>query len=269
MKAFGSKEIYREAYAARWVPSRVLIYRKVLRESGEIKEALLRSKEGEVRKVICLGGGAGSEVIAIGSLLSKVSEETWERKGRVEVVAVDNCDWSVVLKKQEDAMLDGWSALEGKFSVKFLQADILAFPTPSTEASTSTISPVEPIIPYHEATLITLLFTISELFLQSRLTTLKLLAHITAQSKRNTLLLVVESASLGQIPIGTSGRSHALSTLLDYTLSEDKGSGGGAAKWEKVREEESVWYRMPEGAASAYPLKLENSRVVIRLYRKL
>lgn len=280
---FGTKEIYRLAYTSRWVPSRALIYRKIMRESKEIKELLLNSLPGEIKTVLCLGGGAGSEVLALGSLLSKVKEEEWNLKGRIEVIAVDNCDWSKVLKSQEEAMLDNYSDLEGQFKVSFLQSDILTSNSPSTSTltststSTSTIEPTPSIsspsisnlpVPYEKASLITLLFTISELFLQSRLLTLQLLSTLSNSTQSGTLLLIVESASLAQVSIGNSGRTHALTTLLDYTLIED-GIGGKRASWKKLREEESIWYRMPLGAEEFYPTKLENSRVIIRLYERL
>lgn len=267
-KAFGGKEEYREAYAARWVPSRALVYRKICRESPEIKKALTGSVEGEVRRAICLGGGAGSEVVAIGSLLSKEGAK-WKGRGKVEIVAVDNCDWSAVLAKQEEAMLAEWG-LRDHFNVVFQTADVLSdVPLPSTSPSTSILPATSTPIDYGNAALVTLLFTVSELFLQSRVKTMALLHHISSLAQPDTLLLVVESASLAEIPIGNSGRTYPLGMMLDHALAEDKAGGKGKAQWEKLRGEESTWYRMPEGAAHAYPLKLENTRVVIRLYRKL
>ena len=267
-EAFGGKEEYRRAYLARYGPSRALVYRKIFRESDPIRTVLSGGKEGEVRNVVCLGGGAGSEVVALASLMSRFigAEEEKEGGAKVAVTAVDNCDWGAIIAELESGMLKAFEGLSAtpttsqRFSVDFVQTDVL----------TSYLTPTAiPIIDYATASLITILFTISELFLQSRPSTISLLNHITAATTPGTLLLVVESASLAEIAIGTSGRTYPLGTLLDHTLCADRGLKGGDAKWRCIEEEESVWYRMPEDAQEHYPLKLENTRVMMRMYKRV
>lgn len=240
----------REAYAARWVPSRALIYRRIFREMGGgrvLRKALFGGQGKGKGKAIMLGGGAGSEVLALGSWLGEEEEEDLEGAVQVEILAVDSSDWSSILLSQKNALLASYPSLN-KFTVNFLQSDILS---PSSS------------IPYSTAGLITLLFTISELFLQSRASTLSLLSSLTSQTQRGTLLLIIESASLSLIPIGNAGNLYPLGLLLDKALSEDKGRGEGErARWEVVEEEESKWYRMPQGSEGCYPLGLENSRWV-------
>ncbi|SGY62211.1 BQ5605_C007g04665 [Microbotryum silenes-dioicae] len=268
-RAFGS-DLNRLVYTARWVPSRAIIYRRIYRESPDIKETLrapvstsnAEEDKSKPVKVLMLGGGAGSEVIALVSLLERVTD--WSN--RVEITAIDNSDWSEIIKQQSQALFSSYpeTLSPERLAIKFLQADVLtAFPTPD--------------IPYAEAKLVTILFTISELLLQARSTTLSLLAYLTQACQKGTLLLIVESAALAQIPIGSSGRTYPLGTLLDHALAppqvSSKGRKEGEAqegpKWEIVRSEDSVWYRMPIGSSDCYPLALENSRVVLRLYRKL
>ena len=266
-EAFGGKEEYRRAYLARYGPSRALVYRKIFRESDPVRSVLSGGKEGEVRNVVCLGGGAGSEVVALASLLSRfIGEEDGRGGARIDVTAVDNCDWGPIIDELETGMLEEIEGLAAtpttkqRFSVKFTQADIL----------TSYLDPVlPPVVDYSSAHLITILFTISELFLQSRPSTISLLNHITSTTTPGTLLLIVESASLAEIAIGTSGRTYPLGTLLDHTLCADRGLKGGDAKWRCIEEEESVWYRMPEDAQDHYPLKLENTRVMMRMYKRV
>lgn len=273
-RAFGSED-FRLVYAARWVPARAVIYRRIFSEC-DIGKKLVGVEAGvdkdeeddnageessddkTVAKVLMLGGGAGSEVIGLASMLDRVAETGgWTEGKKVEVVVVDQSDWSSVLAAQETALLTHYTNLSSRLSISFTQSDIL---TPSTFTS----------LPYSSSKLITLLFTISELFLQSRPQTLALLSHITSSTKRGTVLLVVESASLALIPIGTSGRTYPLGTLLDHALTQDKGrEEDQRAKWKALREQESTWYRMPEGAADCYPLGLENSRVVLRLYQRV
>ncbi|KAL8292188.1 hypothetical protein RQP46_001654 [Phenoliferia psychrophenolica] len=232
-KAFGGDDdTFRRVYAARWVPSRAIVYRKVFVEMG-LRDLLKAGGD-----VVCLGGGAGSEVLALGSLLSTPSVTT----APVRITTYDSADWSSVLNTQVAALSAAAPTLN--LTLTPLTHDILSLPLPSFPAA---------------PTLITLLFTASELFLQSRPATVALLAHLSQTCPSNTHLLVVESAALALVPVGKDGRTYPMETLLDHALGKT---------WEIVDEQDKKWYRMPEGAADCYPLKLENTRVLLRLYKK-
>ncbi|KAK4699703.1 25S rRNA (uracil2843-N3)-methyltransferase, partial [Phenoliferia sp. Uapishka_3] len=232
-QAFGGEDdLFRKVYSVRWVPSRALVYRKVF---VEMKLRDLLKNGGEV---VFLGGGAGSEVLALGSLLSSPTVTT----APVKITTYDFADWSSVLNSQVAALSAATPTLN--LTLNPIKHDILSFPLPSF-----------PTLP----TLITLLFTASELFLQSRASTVQLLAHLTTTAPSGTHLLVVESAALALVPIGKDGRTYPMETLLDHALGKT---------WEIIQEEDKKWYRMPEGAADCYPLKLENTRVLLRLYKK-
>jgi 25S rRNA (uracil2843-N3)-methyltransferase len=43
----------------------------------------------------------------------------------------------------------------------------------------------------------------------------------------------------------------------------------GKNKWRKVESEDSRWYRLAEGVADSWPVKLENTRYWYRLYRRV
>lgn len=258
--AFGTEE-RREAYAARWVPSRAVIYRRILRESEEIRKVLER-REGA--KVLLLGGGAGSELIAVGAVLSGLLPEGGEggaaagevanAPNAVEVSVIDSSDWSNVIARQQTALVAAYHNLSTHLSVSFTQGDILDLP-----ASTAAALP--------HTHLVTILFTVTELLLQSRARTLAFFSTLSACAP-GTLLLIVESASLAVIPVGTGGRTYPLATLLDHALAGDK-SREDRAKWDEVQGVDERWYRMAGGAEKEYPLKLEGSRVVLRLYRRV
>lgn len=232
-QAFGGEDdLFRRVYAARWVPSRALVYRKVFVEMG-LRDLLKSGGE-----VVCLGGGAGSEVLALGSLLSTPHVTT----APVRITTYDTADWSSVLTTQVAALASAAPTLD--LALHPLTHDILSLPLPDFPAAPK---------------LVTLLFTASELFLQSRAATVQLLAHLTQTCPSGTHLLVVESAALALVPIGKDGRTYPMETLLDHALGKT---------WEIVTEEDKKWYRMPDGSADCYPLKLENTRVLLRLYLK-
>ena len=261
--AFGTAE-RREAYAARWVPSRAVIYRRILRESEEMRRVL---GKGEGVKVLLLGGGAGSELIAVGAVLSgmlpaaaaaAVEEgaggEPAEARQRVEVQVLDSSDWAHVIDRQQTELVKAYPNLAPHLAVSFTCGNILALPTATVAALPS-------------LDLITLMFTVTELVLQSRAQTLAFFSTLSA-CKAGTLLLIVESVSLAVIPVGSGGRTYPLATLLDHALTSDK-SREDRAKWEEVQGVDERWYRMAGGADKEYPLKLEGSRVVLRLYRRV
>ena len=54
--------------------------------------------------------------------------------------------------------------------------------------------------------------------------------------------------------------------LVDHVLLGE-GEGKDGAEWEKIVEDDSRWFRLPEGLS--YPIALENMRYQIHLYRRL
>ncbi|TKA52092.1 hypothetical protein B0A53_04752 [Rhodotorula sp. CCFEE 5036] len=260
--------------------------------------------EGEgaaaVVDAIMIGAGAGSEVVALGAVLGvaaagrassgdadpTLAAAEYRPPPRVRVHAVDQGSWDVLLDKMAQGLRDAWPTLDSehaedeggerqqpRFDVRFVKGNILDDKMITTAAGSSS-----PVIDFGSSSLrlITICFTITELLLQSRLETLRLLSTISRSAPSGTLFLIVESASLAQIPIGQEGRTYPLGKLLDHALC---GSGGGGEKgggaWEILKSEDAKWYRMPNDADEVYnamgkgtKVKLENSRVVLRLYRK-
>ncbi|GAA5869172.1 hypothetical protein JCM3774_003971 [Rhodotorula dairenensis] len=381
LAAFGTEseegERWREVYAARWVPSRAVIYQRIFEECGiashlgwqapgegggllddrprseddelelereraklrrrlrqegqtadEIsravdeldQELLLRrrsartegAQEGggaesasSVVDAIMIGAGAGSEVVALASVLGASaptgettpedsrSSATATGAPRVRVQAIDQGSWNVLLDKMAAGVRDEWPRLGSlgkddgqeapQFDVQFVKGDILddklvGVAAGSANSDRSDAAAAAAVVDFANPSLrlITICFTITELLLQSRLGTLRLFSNISRSAPTGTLLVIVESASLAQIPIGKEGRTYPLGKLLDHALCGGEGDakeGGGA--WEVLRSEDAKWYRMPDDADEVYnaigkgtKVKLENSRVVLRVYRK-
>ncbi|GAA6005096.1 25S rRNA (uracil2843-N3)-methyltransferase [Rhodotorula paludigena] len=246
------------------------------------------SRDSDTVDVVMIGAGAGSEVVALGAILGDVAttDAARAKRPRVRVKAVDQGSWGELLAKMEAGLQEDWPSLaqdeqsSGGFDVAFVKGDILSTaPSPSTSAASLPADDGADLAQYlgidfasPSLRLITICFTITELLLQSRLSTLRLLSHLSCSAPRGALLLVVESASLALIPLGKEGRTYPLGQLLDHALC---GTDDEKGEWEIVRSEDAKWYRMPEGAEEVYNgggkgahVKLENSRVVLRLYKK-
>jgi 25S rRNA (uracil2843-N3)-methyltransferase len=114
------------------------------------------------------------------------------------------------------------------------------------------------------------MFTLNELYSTSMSKTQNLLSHITGSTRPGTFLLVVDSpGSYSTVSLNGTEKKYPMQWLLDYTLlgpPKKVESDSTDAKWEKVIDESSRWFRLPEGLN--YPIELENMRYQIHLYRR-
>lgn len=286
--AFGRKE-YLEVYAARWSPSRALGYLELLWEVrgylGFGRQTLEGEGEGVRHKIVCLGGGAGAEVVALGGLekmlltLSEEEEEEDKKKREmIEVSAIDIADWSVVVDNLEQHLtttpvLSKYASAAAKaanvpftspedINITFHQHDVLQASTPAIDSQLA------------EASLVTLLFTLNELYTTSLPLTQKFLLHLTSALQAGALLLVVDSpGSYSSVTLNGAEKKYPMQWLLDHTLlkqaSSDQNERGKdeVASWEKLKEDDSRWFRLDDRLQ--YPIELENMRMQMHLYRKL
>jgi 25S rRNA (uracil2843-N3)-methyltransferase len=288
--AFGKTE-YLEAYAARWSASRALGYAELF---WDLRAQLWQTDQEETvdgdkgkqersRKVVCLGGGAGAEIVALGGLqkmfadaTSKGSENEQHTK-KMEVVTIDVADWTSIVSTLTQHLtsappLNKYASAAAKaanaplisskdIDVSFHQHDVLQTLTPEILASLSS------------ANLVTLLFTLNELYTTSLPLTQKFLLHLTSILAPGALLLVVDSpGSYSSVTLNGAEKKYPMQWLLDHTLlkvageREERGKEG-TVLWEKIVEEESRWWRLSE--ALKYPIELENGRCQVHLYRRL
>lgn len=269
------------AYAGRWVPSRALCFRDLMAELGDVRaffigegvqeddddsedeegvEGTEKTDEKEKdtgsagKHILSIGGGAGSELLAIAALCASASP-----KRPIQWTGVDIGDWSSILDRIEVAARDKWS-MDATFN--FIECNVLV-PGPAT----STVAPAPGpafLAPLPNIDLTTIFFTLTELLSQSRAATVALLRALTTKSEPGSLLLVVDSASdIAEFPLGKDGRTWPVYMVLDALVSMIGG-------WEKVRSTDSKWFRLDTDvvAAAQWPCKLENARYWMRMYRR-
>jgi len=275
LEAFGDEELL-EAYAGRWVPSRVLCFRELFAESEELRKAVCGESDGAAEagegegqsessmgksRIVSLGGGAGTEVLAIASLIH--GQRLLDRREGMEPstsypswTGVDFGPWSGVLEKFSDAFESLWH---------------LDLPSPCQQMDLLKPRSPDPLVPLlgGHTSLVTLIFTICELMSQSRPGTIRLMRDLTTNLRSGGLLLVADSASdIAEFELGSSGRKWPVYMVLDAMLLGTKDEEG-KAQWTKVESEDSRWFRLPEGVADNWPVKLENTRYWYRLYRRV
>jgi 25S rRNA (uracil2843-N3)-methyltransferase len=280
-----------DAYAGRWAPSRALAFRELLtslkdvralfagegeedgdesegegegegEDEGKVEvEACAASASARTTHVLSIGGGAGSELLAFAALATAGKAL---KSPRLHWVGADIGDWSDVLTRIDHAAKDRW-AYDAEF--EFIECDVLA-PAPAPKDDDETSPTPLPFL-RHSPDLTTIFFTLTELLSQNRARTLALLRSLTAATAPGALLLVADSASdIAQFSLGKDGRTWPVYMVLDALLAAPGGKSA-VPGWERIRKEDSKWYRLPEGVGAGWPCKLENARYWMRLYRRV
>ncbi|KAL9632938.1 MAG: hypothetical protein Q9204_003600 [Flavoplaca sp. TL-2023a] len=328
-RAFGDEDAL-EAYSVRWSAARAVAYAGLFVEIGELWEGFRAGRDGERgegrRKVVCLGGGAGAEVVALWGMGmcggsgqdgegrneredgddGEYGDRDCERSDGLDIIVVDIAPWSSILSKLSSTITsqpiptssespeatEGPLTPPGKLAVTFKQSDILFMQHPEMQHIC------------HGAKLVTLMFTLNELYSISIAKTTGMLLDLTGCVGRGCVLVVVDSpGSYSTLALGggkdgkgndgaskggeTSGeddvdgekekkKRYPMKWLLDHTLLEvargERGDEGGrkgerAQQWEKVYSEDSRWFRLKEELR--YPIALEDMRMQVHVYRRL
>jgi 25S rRNA (uracil2843-N3)-methyltransferase len=309
-KAFGNSR-YLEAYSARWSPSRALCYQSVLvgiqehladvtaplsvgLEAHTSENQNLPKSSIPVLSSVCFGGGA-AEVVAFGgytrglqdALQQEVPEDETEAVQasvdlvpRVDLVLIDSAGWGDVVQKLHDGLhtpppLSKYASASAKaankallpnesLDSKFIQDDILGM----------NVKQLEPMVG-GTPKLLTLLFTLNELYTSSISKTTAFLLNLTMATQAGTLLLVVDSpGSYSTTSVGADAKKYPMKFLLDHTLLDtektraegDDRRRESPASWVKLVSEDAEWFRIPEPLR--YSIPLENMRYQIHLYRR-
>lgn len=218
----------------------------------------------------------------------------------VSITAVDIADWSPILKELSAGLCSrkvpstksgpapllpavAYDSEEAPFSINFKKQDVLS----SSEKDLGLlISPTGEVA--NEIALVTLMFTLNELFSTSMSKTVGFLLRLTDLLPSGTILFVVDSpGSYSTVSFGaakstactdenassdakieqTQERKYPMKFLLEHTL-----LSVAAGKWECLLTDESRWFRRDQ-AALRYDLGdgigLEDMRYQIHVYQKL
>lgn len=250
-------------------------------------------------KIVCIGGGA-AETVACGGLLRssrdtfssqtslgpmtnrgnpaierdlEISNATSIRKHtNFDLTLIDVAQWSPIVQKLHECLItppplskyasaaikEANSALiaSAELETRFYAKDVLDLRDSDLQDLVG-----------QRPTLVTLLFTLNELYATSIGKTTKLLLDISTRVKQGSLLLVVDSpGSYSETVVGTESKKYPMKWLLDHTLLETL-SEGDKPIWHKLVSEDSLWFRLSDQLR--YPIPLENMRYQMHLYRRL
>jgi 25S rRNA (uracil2843-N3)-methyltransferase len=310
--AFG-KDDYLEAYAARWSPSRALGYAQIFSDmSSEITQLLnqdpsdnadiqettkvtpelseqLESKmnlkstsdSSKPLNILCLGGGAGAEVVGLAGWFRHLRDDTpgsddkpRPNISKLDIFGVDVANWDKVMHDLHQGVitppfLSKYASAAAKaannavlpaeaFNVRFKQQDLL-----DTDAAGLNDM-------LANSDIVTIMFTLNELYSTSVAKTQRLLNALAPSMRPGSLLLVVDSpGSYSTVTLNGTSQKYPMQWLLDHTLLSPKKDAekGAPAQWKKLVSDESRWFRIPDEDLR-YPIDLENMRYQIHLYQR-
>lgn len=290
--AFGTVENL-TAYATRWSPSRALAYTQVFEEALPLLGPNIpvtstpnESVQSSPFRMTCLGGGAGAELVAAGAILRHLKDNPQSQTmplDKITLKAVDIAPWTNTLEQLHKSIVNPPPLS------KYASAQALANSKPLTAPETldfefeqrdilGAASDVEAHEFFGNVDLVTVFFTMNELFSTSIAKTNTLLLRLKNAMQIGSFLLVVDSAgSYATVTLNGGEKTYPMQWLLDHTmLSNDiatatkqksaDDTSDSTTTWTKMRTEESTWFRLPEGLK--YPLELEDMRYQLHLYSK-
>ncbi|RAL17116.1 25S rRNA (uracil2843-N3)-methyltransferase [Aspergillus homomorphus CBS 101889] len=335
------------AYALRWSSSRALGYVGIFRALLKVllkpvTQAATSSQAAEDSHVVCIGGGAGAEIIALaaawrdwtdavngneqqptssgeqtaladaveglslqeGEEGSSGPEHTVEGQAaskprhKLSVTAIDIADWSSIVDRlvstiqspavtgsnshpaplYGDAGLMSPAAPRGSapsFQVGFQRLDVLSA---SEDELRRLLRPSQEKQGAPNTVMVTLMFTLNELFSTSMAKATGFLLRLTDMLQPGAVLLVVDSpGSYSTLKLGkttatgtateTSERQYPMKFLLDHAL-----LSVAAGKWDRLFSQDSRWWRR-DAARLRYEVGegagLEDMRFQVHIYRRL
>jgi 25S rRNA (uracil2843-N3)-methyltransferase len=242
--------------------------------------------------VACLGGGA-AEVVAIGGLLKYLQESGESNDGevseavaalpisdgspstKVNLLLIDTAEWSDVASKLTNGLmspppLSKYASTTAKASnVPLLREGSLTTTFDKQDLLEMSKDQLGKLLG-RQPMLVTLLFTLNELYTSSITKTTAFLLNLTAVVPQGTMLLVVDSpGSYSEATVGKDSKKYPMQWLMDHTLLEKKQTRGEEVipDWEKLVSDDSRWFRLSEELK--YPISLENMRCQVHLFRRL
>ncbi|KAF4554970.1 25S rRNA (uridine(2843)-N(3))-methyltransferase-like protein [Elsinoe fawcettii] len=237
-------------------------------------------------RIACLGGGAGAELVASAAWLrlhSATSSEDADTEGdehtidpdSLDVCCVDIANWaSVVLRldeaiKKPPAISKYASAVAKAANISLLPAEGMTSKAIQQDLLDANLDCIRPL--FQTSDLVTMMFTLNELYSTSVSKTQRLLFELTVATSPGALFLVVDSpGSYSTVTLNGTEKRYPMSWLLDHTLLEASRNTRILPRgkhWQKVLSDDSRWFRLPKGLQ--YPIELENMRYQIHLYRRL
>jgi len=294
--AFRTEES-REGYAIRWSPSRALVHANVLEqvcdEHGDSPwvEQLLGNGGDAPTKVLCFGGGAADVMAMAGVLRSRRADAAGKPSAAsspsspppnplFDLHLIDAADWSGVVTKLTTGLatppeLSKYASAAARArNASFLFPQALRTKCTQTQVLDLTQEDLRSVID-PDVTLVTLLFTLNDLYTTSIRRATSFLLKLSAAVPKGCLLLVVDAHNASSTADGiedAQAEPYPMSWLLDKALLPNQGMVEDELvpkrEWEKMMGDTNRLFKFPEKGLS-YPAGLENLKIQVHLFRRV
>ncbi|KAK0616025.1 hypothetical protein B0T17DRAFT_466463, partial [Bombardia bombarda] len=277
----------------------------VIDDDGE--EEVAQEETSKQLNLLCIGGGA-AELVAFGSFLSQLrggsspllspdfssddnNDNTSPDSLSGSITLLDSAAWGPVISDLQHTLItpppiSKFASAAAKeahrpiipppnFSATFMQQDVLSLDRDGLSNIITTTNKANP----HAPLLVTLLFTLNELFTSGGIgKTTAFLLHLTAVIPLGSLLLVVDSpGSYSTTKVGSKkekddaaggdAKRYPMQWLLDRIMLATAREPVKGRRWTKLEDNDSAWFRLAVGNTLTYPIPLEDMRYQLHLYR--
>jgi 25S rRNA (uracil2843-N3)-methyltransferase len=294
--AFRTEES-REGYAIRWSPSHALVHANVLEqvcdEHGDSPwvEQLLGYGRDVPAKVICFGGGAADFMAMAGLLRHRRADAAGTPSAEsspsspppsplLDLHLIDAVDWSGVVSKLTTGLatppeLSKYASAAARArNVSFLSSQALRTRCTQTQVLDLTQEDLRSIID-PDVTLVTLLFTLNDLYTTSIRRATSFLLKLSAAVSKGCLLLVVDAHNASSTADGiedAQAEAYPMSWLLNKALLRNQVMVEDALvlkrEWENIMGDTNRLFKFPKKGLS-YPAGLENLKIQVHLFRRV
>ena len=301
-----------EAYVVRWSPSRALCYAAVLlgvfEEFGEEVwiRSMLQGPESEIQrsskspgptprplKAVCFGGGA-AEIMAFGAILrhiltaesASVSDDTNSLSGSelhrpvLQLQLVNTGNWTPIINLLRSGLttpptLSKYASASARANnAPFLSLDVLNISLQRCSVLEASQEELECMVG-GKAVLITVFFSISDLWASSVVKCTAFLLKLTLAAPKDSLLLIIDGLdSSAEITLekddqGKERKAYPMHYLLDMVLLEKQLPNlmGNKPAWARLLEDQSRLFKV--AGQLKYSISLENIKFQVHLFRKL
>ncbi|KAJ3266746.1 hypothetical protein HDU77_010853 [Chytriomyces hyalinus] len=245
---FGNPSLL-QAYVAAYSPSRSLCYCSLFSSSETLKTALQSANF-----IYSVGSGSGGELVGITAALSRTTRTT---PTTPTFHSQDIADYTTALAPIHTTLKTTFPSVNLSYESSVF--DILSTLQEHVSSKTECVA---------KADVITCFFILNELLANSKKEFVAFVKVLVMGMKQGALLVVVDSAgSFSEVAVGTTSskpspqQQQQQPTYMVYHLLD------AIKAFEIVEQADSQWYRYPQGLH--YPVKLNNMRHFLRIYRKL